>query len=52
MAAPGKRALGSILAGAFVLRLAIAWAPVEWLLRRVLADDPFYYFAIARHFAA
>jgi hypothetical protein len=39
-----------ILTGAAAIRLAIAWAPGEWLLRRVLADDPFYYFTIARNF--
>lgn len=31
--------------------MAIAWAPLEWLLRYVLADDSFYYFTIARNFA-
>jgi hypothetical protein len=41
--------LAVIRAGAAAIRLAIAWAPGEWLLRRVLADDPFYYFTIARN---
>jgi len=40
-----------LLALGLVLRLAIAWAPLEWLLRTVLADDSFYYFTIARNFA-
>jgi hypothetical protein len=43
--------LGLLVVAAAVVRLAIAWAPAEWLLRRVLADDPFYYFTIARHLA-
>jgi hypothetical protein len=38
-----------LIAGAFLLRLVIAWAPLEWLLRTVLADDSFYYFTIARN---
>jgi hypothetical protein len=54
MTATEKRApsaiLAVVLAGAAAIRLAIAWAPGEWLLRRVLADDPFYYFTIARNF--
>jgi hypothetical protein len=40
-----------LVVAAAMVRLAIAWAPGEWLLRHVLADDPFYYFTIARHFA-
>ena len=39
------------LAAGAALRLAIAWAPLEWLLRYVLADDTFYYLNIARNFA-
>ncbi len=40
-----------LIFAALVVRLAIAWAPSEWLVRHVLADDPFYYFTIARHLA-
>ncbi len=47
-----KRATAVLLPVALAVRVAVAWAPIEWLLRRVLADDPFYYFAIARHLAA
>jgi len=39
-----------LLVLSLALRLAIAWAPLEWLLRHVLADDSFYYFTIARNF--
>ncbi len=46
-----RRALVAIFAGAIAVRLVIAWAPVEWLVRTVLGDDPFYYFTIARHLA-
>jgi len=41
--------IASLLILGFVIRLAIAWAPIEWLLRYVLADDSFYYFTIARN---
>ncbi len=44
-------ASGLVLLPALLVRLAIAWAPGEWLLRRVLVDDPFYYFTIARNLA-
>jgi hypothetical protein len=45
-----RRALIAILLVALAIRLSVAWAPIEWLLRGTLADDPFYYFTIARHF--
>jgi hypothetical protein len=45
-----RRTLIAILLVALAIRLSVAWAPVEWLLRGTLADDPFYYFTIARHF--
>lgn len=47
-----KRVAALALTAAFVFRIAVAWAPLEWLLRRVLGDDPFYYFTIARHLGA
>src|SRR5262249_51321391 len=46
---PRRFLLVCLIAGG-VLRLAIAWAPLEWLLRYVLSDDSFYYFLIARNF--
>lgn len=33
----------------FVIRLVIAWLPIEQLLRTNLNDDSFYYFTIARN---
>ena len=39
-----------VLLGA-ILRLCIAWSPMEWLLRHVLCDDSFYYLTIARTLA-
>jgi hypothetical protein len=48
---PRGRAFTTLIVAAAAVRLAIAWAPGEWLLRRVLGDDPFYYFTIARRFA-
>lgn len=47
-----SRVLAVILIAAFGIRLAIAWAPFEWLIRTVLGDDPFYYFTIARNFVS
>jgi hypothetical protein len=47
-----RRARAVLLPVALAMRVAVAWAPIEWLLRRVLGDDPFYYFTIARHLAA
>jgi hypothetical protein len=40
-----------LILGGGLTRLCIAWAPFEWLLRYVLADDAFYYFTIARNAA-
>ena len=47
-----RRLTALALAAALAFRVAVAWAPIEWLLRRVLGDDPFYYFTIARHLGA
>jgi len=47
-----RRAAAVLVPVALAVRVAVAWAPIEWLLRRVLGDDPFYYFTIARHLAA
>ena len=44
-----RRAEGTALVAAFAIRLFIAWAPMDWLLRTILGDDPFYYFTIARN---
>jgi hypothetical protein len=44
-----NRILASLLLVGLVGRLAIAWAPFEWLLRHVICDDAFYYFTIARN---
>ena len=44
-----KRAEGPAVVAALAVRLSIAWAPVGWLLRMILGDDPFYYFTIARN---
>lgn len=43
--------VGGLIAAAALLRLVVAWLPGEWLLRHVLADDPFYYLTIARNLA-
>jgi hypothetical protein len=45
------RPLSAILIVGFLARMVIAWLPLDWLLRNVLADDSFYYFTIARHAA-
>jgi hypothetical protein len=47
----GQRPFILFLVCAGVLRLVIAWAPLEWLLQYVLSDDAFYYFTIARNAA-
>ncbi len=41
----------SLLGCALVVRIALAWAPIEFLLEHVLPDDAFYYLAIARNAA-
>jgi hypothetical protein len=51
MTAGEKRTAMGLVGAALVIRLVIAWAPLEWLLRTTLGDDPFYYFTIARSFA-
>jgi len=38
-----------LLCAALFLRLAVAWAPFEWLLGHTLTDDTFYYLTIARN---
>jgi hypothetical protein len=43
----GQRPFILLLLCAGILRLVIAWAPLEWLLQYVLSDDAFYYFTIA-----
>jgi hypothetical protein len=42
----------AILLAGLALRLALAWQPVELLIVKALPDDAYYYFNIARHFAA
>jgi hypothetical protein len=47
---PDSAVITVLVGVGFLVRSAIAWAPLEWLLRHVLADDSFYYLTIARHF--
>ena len=42
----------ALLVLACVVRLIIAWQPLDTLVTRVMPDDAFYYFQIARHIAA
>lgn len=48
-----KKWLLIIIIGAVLIRLAIAWAPISWLLdNSILPDDAFYYFEIAENFTS
>ena len=44
--------LGGVVAAAFLLRLWVAWMPLETLVTQTMPDDGFYYLQIARHIAA
>nr|MBI2904110.1 hypothetical protein [Chloroflexota bacterium] len=46
-----RRVVGLVFAG-LIVRLAVAWQPVPVLIARVLPDDAFIYFVIARNMAA
>jgi hypothetical protein len=41
----------SLAAAGGLLRIVIAWLPLQWQLGHILSDDTFYYFTIARRLA-
>ena len=43
------RVLTAIVLGSLVLKLILAWQPVETLVTKVTPDDTFYYLQIARN---
>ncbi len=49
---PGNKRFVVLLLVGLVVRLAVAWQPVPVLIARVLPDDAFIYFVIARNMAA
>jgi hypothetical protein len=48
---PRNHYLIVMLFSAFLIRLLMAWTPVETLIQKTLSDDAFYYFVIARNVA-
>jgi hypothetical protein len=45
----GRRLLASLWLAGLVLRLWVAWQPVETLVRKNLPDDAYYYFVLAHN---